>query len=98
VSAYEEKMKKKLDPHYHQKVKKIEEAYGGGNLTFPNFVSHVFNEFELANNCSETNCPYVDLHWKPFIDCCGFCDVPFRAVAKLETLDEDVRLGWKMIT
>ena len=90
VSAYEDKFKYKMDKFYLPKVQKVEVEFGGGNLSFPNFVNHILTIFD-SKNCSMGSCPGIDLHWKPFNEICGFCNVSFQAIAKLETLDEDIR-------
>jgi hypothetical protein len=90
VSAYEDKFKYKMDKFYLSKVQNLEAAFGGGSLTFPNFMTHILQNFE-NKNCSMEHCRAVDVHWSPFNDMCAFCDVPFQAIAKLETFDEDIK-------
>jgi hypothetical protein len=48
-------------------------------------------EYKIILFRSKSKCSVVDTHWITFIESCGFCDVPFRAIAKVETLDEDIR-------
>ena len=35
-----------------------------------------------------SKCNY-DVHWLPYIAKCGYCDYPFKIIAKKETFDQD---------
>ena len=58
-----------------------------GNLTFSEFVEMIVMKKE--KKCpTYSNCHYNE-HWIPYIAKCGYCDFPFKIIAKLETLSQD---------
>ena len=39
---------------------------------------------------SMKNCG-LNMHWRPYISRCGYCDVHYTAIARAETLAEDMQ-------
>jgi hypothetical protein len=59
-------------------------------VSFPKFVDHISSYFRYFD-CGKAGCGSVDAHWMPYNDVCRFCDVEYRAVAKIETMNEDIK-------
>ena len=57
-----------------------------GNISFVNFISYVLQQFEVHK--------YVNEHWKPFYSQCGYCDIDYSFIGRMETFEEDVRYIW----
>ena len=55
------------------------------NGSFDKFVDHVIGE--LTHLTPED----MDPHWRPMSDRCGYCDVDYMYIGKMETFDEDWR-------
>ena len=66
-------------------AKHIRKTYG--EVTFPNFVKMVLNE--SASGCPTMNSCNLNIHWRPFITRCGYCDVPYDVIATAETMGLD---------
>eukprot|EP00095_Tigriopus_kingsejongensis_P003836 maker-scaffold1297_size49794-snap-gene-0.7 protein:Tk03836 transcript:maker-scaffold1297_size49794-snap-gene-0.7-mRNA-1 annotation:"carbohydrate sulfotransferase 11-like" len=94
VSAYENKL---MDtegsmPTYIDLAARIEKEYG--SLSFSNFVK--FLQMDYSSNCSLRSC-YVDVHWRPFYERCGFCDIDYDVIGYLDEFEEDAKyLGLKL--
>ena len=82
LSAYRNKFIKVVEK-YHQ-YKFINRF---GNLTLSEFVEMIVmkkeERYPTYNNC------HYNQHWLPYIAKCGYCDFPFKIIAKLETLSQD---------
>ena len=50
---------------------------------FNNFVLHVLNQFEVHK--------YFNEHWKPFYLQCGYCDIDYSFIGRMETFEKDVK-------
>ena len=65
-----------------------------GNLTFPAFIEMIIKKREKV--CpTYSKCNY-DVHWLPYIAKCGYCDYPFKIIAKKETFDQDQKFIGKL--
>lgn len=65
-----------------------------GNLTFPAFIEMIVEERDkLCPTYSKCN---YDVHWLPYIAKCGYCDFPFKIIAKKETFDQDQKFIGKL--
>ena len=81
MSAYQDKI---VDyENYKKKLKRF------GGVSFFHFVTMILDTG--AKNCQEMNRCSLDKHWRPFISRCGYCDVPYTAIARAETLAEDMQ-------
>ena len=58
-----------------------------GNLTLSEFVEMIV--MKKKERCSTYNTSHYNQHWLPYIAKCGYCDFPFKIIAKLETLSQD---------
>ena len=61
-----------------------------GGATFPNFVSHVLER--VKRRCPSLHNCSLNLHWLPFTSRCQYCTIPYTAIARLETLDTDLKV------
>lgn len=61
-----------------------------GNLSFSNFLRTVlhFGSFQCS---SIQNCEEMNVHWRPYISRCAYCDVPYTVIVRSETFDTDVK-------
>ena len=90
VSVYEEKFKFKMDKWYRPRIEKMEIANGNKTLSFPQFIEHISAYFRYFK-CNMSRCNHTDAHWMPYVDSCQFCNIRYSAIAKLETMDEDIK-------
>ena len=58
-----------------------------GNLTLSDFVEMIV--MKKKERCSTYSDCHFNQHWLPYIAKCGYCDFPFKIIAKLETLSQD---------
>ena len=84
VSAYQDKL---LDHSglYSTIVNKMIKTYG--SVSFQNFVLMILDK--ASRNCRKMKRCGLDVHWKPFISRCGYCNIPYKVIAKAETFAED---------
>ena len=47
-------------------------------------------KLKAARKCHSMRTCGLNNHWRPFISRCGYCDVPYTAIARAETLTEDM--------
>jgi len=87
VSAFQDKMVDGTDPSYFNVRNYIIEKYG--EVTFPNFVNMILHK--SISKCRTLNSCRIDKHWRPFISRCGYCDLPYRVIAKAENFQDDQR-------
>jgi len=87
VSAFQDKMVDGTDPSYFNVRNYIIEKYG--DVTFPNFVNMILHK--SISKCRTLNSCRIDKHWRPFISRCGYCDLPYRVIAKAENFQDDQR-------
>ena len=85
VSAYQDKLVEQGDMFYRRVVDYIVHKYGV--VTFKNFVEMVLDK--ARRNCQKMNKCAMDVHWKPFISRCGYCNVPYKVIAKAESFAQD---------
>ena len=57
-------------------------------ITFPNFVKF-FVEHAIKKQ--------VDHHWRRYFSRCGYCIIPFKVIAKMETMGEDMKYIGEMV-
>ena len=55
----------------------------GDDVTFPEFVSFVIDEWKVGKRP-------LDPHWRPVVDLCLPCEMQFDFIGKFETLNQDV--------
>jgi len=60
-----------------------------GRVSFPNFVTFILNK--ARRTCRRVSSCNLDIHWVPMISRCGYCDLQYSAIARLESLAEDLR-------
>lgn len=86
MSAFEGKMLNSRDSAYGKLRRKI-------NGSFSTFVDTVL--WEAAwKGCDPLPCK-VDRHWQPYYVRCAYCQVPYGAVGRLETFDEDAEFVFR---
>jgi len=84
VSAYQDKV---IDRPVGSIIKSLKNNYG--QTTFESFAYLVIKSAS-KNECLKTygNCKFNN-HWKPYISRCGYCEIPYKIIAKAETFAED---------
>lgn len=85
VSAYENKIKYFKDKTFTDLRKHIEITYG--DLSFLSFIKYIIED--LTSYCSLASC-LVDVHWRPFYDVCGYCDLEFDVIGTLDEFTTDI--------
>lgn len=85
VSAYQDKIVDQSDPFFTRIVEHIIDQYGG--INFSNFAQMILDV--SAKKCRSPNKCGLDKHWRPFISRCGYCDVPYKIIAKAENFEAD---------
>ena len=85
MSAYQDKLVDQTDPFYTRVVNHIVNTYGA--VTFENFVLMIL--YKSRRQCRQMNKCDLDKHWKPFISRCGYCNIPYKVIAKAENFAED---------
>ena len=58
---------------------------------FTTFVDHVFRDAE-SEGCLDSMqlCP-INVHWRPQVGRCAYCDVDYDVIGKVETYADDLR-------
>ena len=92
VSAYQDKLVDGSDKFYKRVIDHIINTYG--EINFENFVHMVINNSK--RRCRRLNKCGLDKHWKPFISRCGYCDIPYKVIAKAENFAEDQKFIGKL--
>jgi len=85
VSAFQDKLVDQGDKFYKRVVDHIRIKYG--EITFTSFVYMILDNSDKL--CKEMNSCRLDKHWKPFISRCGYCDMPYKVIAKAENFADD---------
>jgi len=84
ASAYQDKFLHGNDAEQVRKGKPVYRALLKHNISFPAFAQLVLST--AAQNCANlTNCT-IDEHWRPYISQCGYCDVDYSVVGRLERI------------
>lgn len=100
VSAYQDKLVRNNTTYHNNVGKGIIRKYRkkpsplslqmGHDVTFPEFVSYIIDEWKDAKKP-------LDTHWRPVVNLCLPCVMRFDFIGKLETLNQDVDfLLWKL--
>ena len=92
MSAFQDKLVDKSDKYYKRVVDHIIDTYG--EINFENFVKMVIKNSKSF--CRSVNKCDLDDHWKPFIARCGYCDIPYKVIAKAENFAEDQKFIGKL--
>ena len=79
-----------MDRWYRPRIQKLEMSNENQTLSFPQFIEYISSYFRYFK-CNISNCSRTDAHWMPYVDSCQFCNIKFHAIAKLETMNEDVK-------
>ena len=91
MSAFQDKL---VDHNSFKKVvDQLVNTYG--ELKFEHFVEHFVIE-KSKTRCRRLNKCGLDKHWKPFISRCGYCDIPYKVIAKAENFAEDQKFIGKL--
>ena len=89
VSAYQNKV---ADDQNSKRSKYLTSRYGA--VSFATFAKMILDKSE--KNCPQMNNCELDVHWKPFISRCAYCDVSYSIIARAETMDEDQKYIGRM--
>ena len=89
MSAFQDKL---VDHKYKRVVDQIINNFG--EINFENFVSIIIKNSKTR--CRRLNKCRLDVHWKPFISRCGYCDIPYKVIAKAENFAEDQKFIGKL--
>ena len=89
VSAFQDKL---VDHKYKRVVDQIINNFG--EINFENFVKMIIQNSKTR--CRRLNECGLDVHWKPFISRCGYCDIPYKVIAKAEKFAEDKKFIGKL--
>ena len=81
MSAYQDKLLDQRNRHRKVLVRKY------GSVSFENFVRMILDK--ASRSCRQMNNCNLNRHWQPFISRCGYCNVPYKVVAKAENFAED---------
>ena len=88
MSAFQDK----LVDHKSSVVDHIINTFG--EITFEHFVKMIIHDSKTR--CQRLNKCGFDKHWKPFISRCGYCDIPYKVIAKAENFAEDQKFIGKL--
>ena len=92
MSAFQDKLVDESDKFYKRVVDHIINNYG--EINFENFVDMVIkNSKRLCRRLNKCN---LNVHWQPFISRCGYCDIPYKVIAKAENFAEDQKFLGKL--
>lgn len=63
------------------------------NMSFPTFVEFVLHEAQNENESFDSISNYSPqaLHWWPYTELCGVCNVQYDFIARIETFDSDLQ-------
>ena len=89
ISAYQDKIVKQNYGYWRDYL-----IRNFGGVSFKNFVNFVIER--KKKKCKKLNICYLDRHWRPFISQCGYCTFKYKAIAKLETFNEDRKFIGKL--
>ena len=78
MSAFQDKLVDKSDKSFTNIINHIINTFG--EINFENFATMIIKESRKRG---------LNIHWKPFINRCGYCDVPYKVIAKAEDFAED---------
>ena len=65
-----------------------------GEVNFENFVTMIIKNSKTR--CRSLNKCDLNIHWKPFISRCGYCDIPYKVIGKAENFREDQKFIGKL--
>ena len=85
VSAFQDKMLDNHDNFYKSIHDHLKTEYGA--VTFNNFVEMIIDQSEEI--CRTPNRCRLDKHWKPFLSRCGYCDLEYQVIARMENFVQD---------
>ena len=51
---------------------------------------------ESRRSCRKVKKCNLNRHWRPFISRCGYCDIPYKVIAKAENFEEDRKFIGKL--
>ena len=89
MSAFQDKL---VDHRYKRVADEIVNTYG--EINFENFVTLIIEKSK--SSCRRLKRCVLDVHWKPFISRCGYCDIPYKVIAKAENFAEDQKFIGKL--
>jgi len=92
VSAFQDKLVDGSDKFYKRVVDHIINTFG--EISFENFVYMILRNSKTR--CRRLKGCGLDKHWKPFISRCGYCDIPYKVIAKAENFAEDQKFIGKL--
>ena len=78
VSAFQDKLVDKSDKSFTNIINNIINTFG--EINFENFATMIIKKSRKRG---------LNIHWKPFINRCGYCDIPYKVIAKAEDFAED---------
>ena len=78
VSAFQDKLVDKSDKSFTNIINHIINTFG--EINFENFATMIIKKSRKRG---------LNIHWKPFINRCGYCDIPYQVIAKAEDFAED---------
>jgi len=86
VSAYQDKIVDAWDMKYEKTRQLLPKKYGDSSFT--SFLLLILSQ--ARTKCRRISNCALDVHWRPYISRCAFCDVPYRVIVRSETFSEDV--------
>jgi len=84
VSAYQDKI---VTGGNFLKMRSMMERYYGV-VSFPNFVTLILRR--AGRLCRTVKSCQLDRHWLPMVSRCCYCDLQYTAIARLESLSEEL--------
>ena len=72
-------------------TKRLKDTFG--DISFPSFVQQVLDTVRYKLTTSPD--PVIDAHWRPFHLRCGYCDIKYDLIGKMETFQEDMEAVFK---
>lgn len=88
ISCYVDKFDRVGKRFAHKARKIMVRRYGGTRFT--HFVQFVLDS---GRKCiREGRCSGLDVHWRPYFARCGYCQVRYDVIGRMETFAEDARL------
>ncbi len=74
---------------------RLSNRLGGEGAVFADFVAHVLSQADKLGcdgdgGPSAVGCSNLDVHWRPQYARCGFCQLRYDFIGRVEQFDEDV--------
>ena len=85
MSAFQDKLVDKSDKSFTKIINHIIKTFG--EINFEHFAEMIIQKSRTRG---------LNIHWKPFNNRCGYCNIPYKVIAKAENFAQDQKFIGKL--